>query len=112
MMLLSFVPLNLLDFEGFACRFHIFKTDKDFAVKELEKTLVFLFALTQEAIVEIAVFWRVNSYKVSATLVLKHGLNNYDHLFGGKLKELAQVFFLDPVHMVLSFDQLNQFFND
>jgi len=33
-------------------------------------------------------------------------------LFGGKLKELAQVFFLDPVHMVLSFDQLNQFFND
>ena len=56
MMLLSFVPLNLLDFEGFACRFYIFKTDKDFAVKELEKTLVFLFALTQEAIVEIAVF--------------------------------------------------------
>lgn len=112
MMLLSFVPLNMLDFQGFACRFHIFKTDEDFAVKELEKTLILLFALAQEAIVEVAVFLRVNSNKVSTTLVLKHGLNNYYHLFGGKLKELAQVFFLDPVHMILTFDQLNQFFHD
>ena len=54
-MLLTFVSLNLLDFECFAWRFNIFKTDEDFAVKELEETLVYLLALTQKAIVEVAV---------------------------------------------------------
>ena len=78
----------------------LLKAKKHLGIQDLVDCLLIGLVLTQEAVVEIAVFGRVYPDEVPAPLVLEDGFNDDLFLLLGQLQKLVQILLLDPIQLV------------
>lgn len=79
---------------------YILERNEDFRVQEVVQGLLQLAILTEEAVIEVTVFGRINPDKVSASSLLKHGLDDHFLAPAAQLQKLVDVFLLNPIHFL------------